>query len=86
MSRNVKEIKVTVFYVFHAEEGDENYFATETDAEKFIKYIERKTSVESYLYEVIEWQPASWDDRWDRVFPRHLVHKHQRVFGVTTPL
>lgn len=80
----MKEIKVTVFYRFRPEEGNENYFATEADAERFIKYIERKMSVLSYLYEVIEWQPASWDDKWGRVFPNYLIHKHQRVFGVTT--
>lgn len=80
----MKEIKVTVYYTFDMEEGDENHFATEIDAERFIKYIERKMDVEYYLYEVIEWE--LWGDKWGRLAPNYLIHKEQRVFGVTTPI
>lgn len=77
----MKEIKVTVYYAFNMEEGDENRFATEEDAERFIKYIERDRKVEFYIYEVIEWKP--WD-KWGRLAPNYLIRKEQRVFGVTT--
>lgn len=77
----MKEIKVTVYYSFHMEEGDENRFETEADAERFIKYIEQDMKVEFYIYEVIEWKP--WD-KWGRLAPNYLIRKEQRVFGVTT--
>lgn len=78
----MKEIKVTAFYNFNMEEGDENRFATEADAEAYIKYIEQDRQVIYYLYEVIEWIPSQ--GKWNRLLPQYLIHKEQRVFGVTT--